>query len=64
MNLMHENHSQSCTSTTLTFVWSSRRAFQAKEGTVICLSLVHKEDEKEKKKSDSLKKNSPLRTIV
>lgn len=53
-----------CTSTTLTFVWSSRRAFQAKEGTVIRLSF-HIEDEKEKK-SDSLMENLPLqiRTLV
>lgn len=59
--LMHQITLKACTSTTLTFVWSSRRAFRAKEGTVICLSLFHMEGEKEKK-SDSLKENLPLRT--
>lgn len=50
-----------CTSATLTFVWSSRQAFQAKKGAVIGLSLFHTEDKKEKK-SDSLMENLPLHT--
>lgn len=33
-------------STTLTFVWSSRQAFQANQGTVIRLSLFHTEGKK------------------
>lgn len=60
---MHQLTLKHCTSTTLTFVWSSRLASQAKEGTVIHLSLFHTEDGKEKR-SDSLMHTLPLQTTI
>lgn len=47
--VMHQGTLTACTSNTLTFVWSSRQASEAKEGNVICLAFSHKEDEKDKK---------------
>lgn len=39
--LMHLITLKPCASHTLTFLWSSREAFQANESIVICLTLVH-----------------------
>lgn len=54
---MHVVTVRVCTSATLTLIWSSRRAFQTKEGTIICLIMFYREDQR-KEKSDSLKKHT------
>lgn len=42
----HCMHEVLDTSSTLTFVWSSRQAFQGNQRTVICLLLFHTEGKK------------------
>lgn len=51
LSLMHHLTVKTWTSDSLTCVWSSRQAFQPKQGTVICLALFHTERMRRRRRS-------------